>query len=259
MPRCFRVSWVNYRRVVPLYLDSILNLFSPFLSLSLTRFIALWVKRGTDRTKKTSHIRDELSLPHTSPHVSLKHSSHCLPIYYLSLSFRWMWAKSLCFLCMLAMDLQGNQCRRLQCTTPYVITALIKTITAAHSFHSASPSPPIWMHIFTAIPWACEASNRTHTNEVCTVYGYEAQCVCSICGYAHLLQVNGSFAVYWLHENSWLWGSSSPQHPWQTRNSPPFPLLLFSSRPKIITPSLSGNQNSANHIPQQRKRCSLYK
>lgn len=77
-----------------------------------------------------------LHLPRTSPLVSLNQCSHCHPFHYLSLSFSWKRAKSLCFLCMPAMDLQGNQCRRPQCLTPYVVSALIKTITAVHSFHS---------------------------------------------------------------------------------------------------------------------------
>lgn len=135
-----------------------------------------------------------LNLPQTSPHVSLKQCSQCLPIHYLSLSFNWKWAKSLCFLCMQATDLQGNRWRRLQCTTSYVITALIKTITAAHSFHSygvvclaTSPSLPIWMYIFPTIP--CEASQ--FPQYVCK---WIQQClcvwVCTVCVYEHLLQVN---------------------------------------------------------------------
>ncbi len=89
-------------------------------------------------------------MPHTSPHVSLKQCSYCLPIHYLSLSFNWTRAKSLCFLCMLATDLQGNRCRRLQCTAPYVITALIKTITAAHSFHSYGVVCELQLHLLSS-------------------------------------------------------------------------------------------------------------
>lgn len=94
---------------------------------------------GREKTGQKRQATEEMSclrLPHTSPHVSLKECSHCLPIHYLSLSVNWTRAKSWCFLCMLAAHLQGNRYRRLQCTSPDVITALIKTITEAHSFPS---------------------------------------------------------------------------------------------------------------------------
>lgn len=126
-----------------------------------------------------------LRVPHTSPHVSLKQSSHSLSIHYLSLSFSWKWAKSLCFLCMPATDLQGNRCRRLQCTTPYVITALIKTITAARSFHSYGVVRWQLLHLFpsgcTFLLISPECGRRAgfhsiHANEVCNVYVYEAAC-----------------------------------------------------------------------------------
>lgn len=127
-----------------------------------------------------------LCLPHTSPHVSLKQSSCHLSIHYLSLSISWKWAKSLCFLCMLATDLQRNRCRRLRCTTPYVITALIKTITASYSFYSYGV---VHWQLFNLLPSGCtfllislESVRQTgfhsiHANEVCSVYVYEAACM----------------------------------------------------------------------------------
>lgn len=129
-----------------------------------------------------------LRLPRTSPHVSLKQSSYRLSIHYLSLSFSWKWAKSLCFLCMLATDLQGNRCRRLQCTTPYVITALIKTIAAAYSFYSYGV---VHWQLFNLLPSGCTfllislefvrqavlLFHSIHANEACSVYVYEAACM----------------------------------------------------------------------------------
>lgn len=44
--------------------------------------------------------------------------SRCHPIHYLSLSFNWRRARSLCFLCMPATDLQGNRCRGGKTTVP---------------------------------------------------------------------------------------------------------------------------------------------
>lgn len=137
-----------------------------------------------------------LHLPQTSPHVSLKQCSPCLPIHYLSLSFNWKWAKRLCFLCMLATDVQGNRCRRTQCTTPYAITALIKTIAAAHSFQSCGVVRWQLLHLypsgctfFLSSPRVCEASRFTTVCMQIKFAMFTCVCVC-VCVYAHLLQVN---------------------------------------------------------------------
>ncbi len=205
-----------------------------------------------------------LHLPQTSPRVSLKQCSHCLPIHYLSLSFSWKWAKSLCFLCMLATDLQGNRCRRVQCTTPYVITALIKTITSAHSFHSCGVVRWQLLHLFpsgcTFVPLSPESARRAgfhsiYGNEVCTV----CACVC-ICVYARLLQVNhrvlcrsDSMKQLTLRFFSTIPPSADPQF------SPiPSPLSLPSLKLSLHL-SQGARTLPIKSSAKKKKRCSLYK
>ena len=171
------------------------------------------VRRGSDSTKKTKktrqdkpHKRGAVSIcPHTSPPTTPTmypwSSAVTVSLFIISHYPSAGRGPGACvFLCMPATVLQGNRCRRLQCTSPYVITALIKAITAAHSstaltgssVGNSSISSHLDVHFLRLqhshpSPESCEASRFPQYVCKCDVYVFVCVClrpVLCVCVYA---------------------------------------------------------------------------